>query len=235
MRISTDVLQTIDENGVNLSGSWLWVDADTYDSSYRQVLTQPISLEAITLDFCRWKLGTVTLTIREGYDPSSDVIFCGEAALIDDVQGGGGSVSSVFGRIGDVVASENDYSSFYPKSDLVTQSAHNFVVGQPVRVSVDEFGVSSWMLAQATANLSQVATHFVVAVVDANTFRVSNAGFWAIPGLAVYGPLLLSATAGGVVSSALALPSNVAIQPLGIADATGLHINILSYVRDLTP
>ena len=118
---------------------------------------------------------------------------------------------------------------------LVTKTAHGFAAGQPVRVSVDGSGVSSWTLAQATADLSQVATHFVVAVVDTNTFRVSNAGFWAIPGLAVYGPLLLGATAGEVVSSVSALPSNVAIQPLGIADATGLHINITSYVRDVTP
>ena len=235
MRISTDVLQTLNENSIDVSSAWLWVDADSYDGSYRQVLTQPISLEAITLDFCRWKIGTVTLTIRDGYDPSSDVIFCGEAALIDDAQGGSGDVSSVFGRTGDVVASENDYSSFYPKSDLVTKAAHGFVAGQPVRVSVDGSGVSSWALAQASADLSQVATHFVVAVVDTNTFRVSNAGFWAIPGLTVYGLLLLGATAGGVVSSVSALPSNVAIQPLGIADATGLHINITSYVRDVTP
>ena len=118
---------------------------------------------------------------------------------------------------------------------LVTKAAHGFVAGQPVRVSVDGSGVSSWTLAQATADLSQIATHFVVAIVDANTFRVSNAGFWAIPALTVYGSLVLGATAGGVVSSVSALPSNVAIQPLGIADATGLHINITSYVRDVTP
>lgn len=119
-------------------------------------------------------------------------------------------------------------------SVLVTKAAHGFAVGQPLNLSASSSG-DVWSLAQATADLSQVATHFVVAVVDANTFRVSNAGFWAIPGLAVYGPLLLGATAGEVVSSVSALPSNVAIQPLGIADATGLHINITSYVRDVTP
>lgn len=117
----------------------------------------------------------------------------------------------------------------------VSKTAHGFVAGQPVRVSVDGLGVASWALAQATADLSQVATHFVVDVVDANTFRASNSGFWTIPGLTVYGNLLLGATAGGVVSHVSALPSNVAIQPLGIADATGLHINITSYVRDVTP
>ena len=86
MRISTDILQTIDENGVDLSSSWLWVDNDTYDTSYRQVLEQPISLEAITLDFCRWKVPTVTLTIRTTDSSASDVLFSGEAALIDDDQ-----------------------------------------------------------------------------------------------------------------------------------------------------
>lgn len=87
MRISTDVLQTLNENSIDVSSAWLWVDADSYDGSYRQVLTQPISLESITLDFLRWKVNTVTLTIRTSYNSESNVIFSGEAALIDDSQG----------------------------------------------------------------------------------------------------------------------------------------------------
>lgn len=237
MRISTDIIQTLDENRIDVSSGWLWVDADSYDSSYRQVLTQPISLEAITLDFLRWKTQTITLTIRDGHSSSSDVIFSGEAALIDDAQGGGaGAVSSVFGRTGDVVASENDYSSFYAKSDLVSKAGHGFAVGEPVRLDIDSLGAQTWSSAYATADLAHTATHYVVAVVDANTFRAANSGYWPIsPASPVYGQQILGDAAGSVVASVSALPSGVGIQPLGMLDSTGLHINITSYVRDVTP
>ena len=132
---------------------------------------------------------------------------------------------------------ENLFCSGYSDigSLLVTKDSHGYSAGVPLNLSVDSNGERVWSLAQATDDLSKIATHFVVSYIDENNFRVADYGYWRITGLSAYGKLFLSAIPGEVVSSVSALPSNVAIQPLGIADATGLHINITSYVRDVTP
>lgn len=119
MRISTDVLQTLNEQGVDVSSAWLWVDNDSYDGSYRQVLEQPISLEAVTLDFLRWKVSTITLTIRASDSITSNVLFAGEAALVDDAQG-------------TVAANHNDLlgiSGEYPYYHL-SAAAHSLINGE---------------------------------------------------------------------------------------------------------
>ena len=121
-------------------------------------------------------------------------------------------------------------------SVVVSKAAHGFVVGEPVRLDIDSLGAQTWSAAYATADLTHTATHYVVAVVDVNTFRAANSGYWPIiPASPVYGLQILGPTAGSVVASVIDLPHEVGIQPLGMLDATGLHINILSYVRDLTP
>lgn len=125
--------------------------------------------------------------------------------------------------------------SSYSESMLVNSISHGFTAGVPLHLSVDGNGNGSWSLAKATDDLSLIATHFVVEVIDNDTFRVANYGFWPITGLPKYGQIFLSGNAGTVEDSILSLPSGVAIQTLGIADNTGIHINITSYVRDLTP
>lgn len=121
-------------------------------------------------------------------------------------------------------------------SVVVTKAGHGFAVGEPVRLDIDSLGAQTWSSAYATADLAHTATHYVVAVVDANTFRAACSGYWPIlPAAPVYGQQILGASPGSVVASLSALPSGVGIQPLGSLDATGLHINILSYVRDVTP
>ena len=118
----------------------------------------------------------------------------------------------------------------------VTLNSHGFSVGEPVRLDVDSSGNQMWSSAYATDDLSHTATHYIVSVPTSDTFVAANSGFWAItPSTSVYGQQFLGATAGTVVNSISSLPSQVAIQPLGILDSTGLHINITSYVRDLTP
>lgn len=116
---------------------------------------------------------------------------------------------------------------------LVSKVGHGFAAGEPVRLDVDSSGVQTWTAAYATADLAHTATHYVVAVPDANTFRAACSGYWPItPASPLYGLQYLGATAGSV---AAAPPSGMAVQPLGTLDATGLHINILAYVRDLAP
>ena len=121
------------------------------------------------------------------------------------------------------------------RSILVNKQAHEFSLGQPLHLGVNEAGEPTWSLAQSTSDLSLIATHFVVEVIDNDSFRASCEGYWKGISMSSYGQIFLGSSPGSVISSISSLPSNVAIQPLGIADNTGLHINITSYVRDVTP
>ena len=119
---------------------------------------------------------------------------------------------------------------------LVTKVGHGFFVGEPVRLDIDASGAQSWSAAYADSTLNHTATHYVVDVIDANTFRAACSGYRPLsPASPVYGQQILGPTPGSVVASVMDLPHEVGIQPLGMLDATGLHINILSYVRDITP
>ena len=114
-------------------------------------------------------------------------------------------------------------------SVLVTKPNHGFTAGQPLNLSASSSG-DVWSLAQATADFSLAATHAVVAVVDANTFRVAQGGYWPMS-LNLYGTLYLGAAAGALVTTP---PSGLSIQQIGIADAGGLYISI-AYPRDIAP
>lgn len=114
-------------------------------------------------------------------------------------------------------------------SVLVTKAAHGFSVGQPLNLVASSTG-DVWSLAQATADLSLAATHVVVVVVDANTVRVAQGGYWPMS-LNFYGTLYLGAAAGALVT---APPSGLSIQQIGTADSGGLYISI-AYPRDIAP
>ena len=114
-------------------------------------------------------------------------------------------------------------------SVLVTKAAHGFSVGQPLNLAASSSG-DVWSLAQATTDLSLAATHVVVAVVDTNTFRVAQGGYWPMS-LGVYGTIYLGPSAGALVTTP---PSGLSIQQIGTADSGGLYISI-AYPRDIAP
>lgn len=84
MRVGPDVLQSITENRYELSGCWLWASEDIYTADYREILQQPTSLEATTIDQCRFKADEVVLVARSGPAPDAPVVFACTAYLLGD-------------------------------------------------------------------------------------------------------------------------------------------------------
>lgn len=97
----------------------------------------------------------------------------------------------------------------------VSRAAHGFLVGQPVR-----WTSSGWVLAQATAAESTLATHMVVAVPSANAFEVASFGAWNLGGSPA-GTYYLSATAGQLTTTA---PTGVLLQKIAVGDGTSYHL-----------
>lgn len=87
MRVGPDVLQSITENRYELSGCWLWASEDIYTADYREILQQPTSLEATTIDQCRFKADEVVLVARSGPAPDAPVVFACTAYLLGDTDG----------------------------------------------------------------------------------------------------------------------------------------------------
>jgi len=84
MKISPDVIQSINEGGVDLSSSWAWFDSFVYSANYIEVYNQPMSLEAVTLDFLRFKDDVTNITIRKTTDPNSEIVWVGVSYNISD-------------------------------------------------------------------------------------------------------------------------------------------------------
>jgi hypothetical protein len=84
MRINPDIINSISDNIIDISSSWAWVDVLAYSPRYTETFTQPISLEATTLDFCRFKEPVCTITIRETADPTSPILWSGISYNIAD-------------------------------------------------------------------------------------------------------------------------------------------------------
>ena len=49
MILSDLTLESINQNFADISSGWLWSSEDVYDSEYRHVYQQPLSVEAATL------------------------------------------------------------------------------------------------------------------------------------------------------------------------------------------
>ena len=84
MRINPDCINSISDNGIDISSSWAWVDVLAYSPRYTETFTQPISMEATTLDFCRFKEPICTITIRASSDPTSQILWTGISYNIAD-------------------------------------------------------------------------------------------------------------------------------------------------------
>jgi hypothetical protein len=114
MRINPDPIQSINQSMTDVGGDWLWSSDPVYDNTYSQVLTQPISLDVVTLSDIRWFTPSPVLTIRQTSDSNSRVDWSGIAYLLPDPSGGGSAgVSSFAGRTGPVVPQASDYAGFY--------------------------------------------------------------------------------------------------------------------------
>lgn len=99
MRVGPDIVNSIDTNAANISGCWLWSSEDVYPPNYSAVLnkrydagsgtwvTQPISVEAVTVDFLRWKTAYAEITIRVSPDPMSAVVWAGAVFTVPDDNG----------------------------------------------------------------------------------------------------------------------------------------------------
>lgn len=95
------------------------------------------------------------------------------------------------------------------------QTAHGFILAQPVR-----WTAGGWVLAQATADESTLATHMVVSVPDADTFEVASFGAWNL-GSTPQGRFYLSTVAGELVSAA---PTSALVQLVATGDGTSFHL-----------
>ena len=84
MRINPDCINSISDNKIDISSAWAWVDVLAYSPRYTETFNQPISMEATTLDFCRFKEAICTITIRETSDPTSKILWTGISYNIDD-------------------------------------------------------------------------------------------------------------------------------------------------------
>lgn len=96
MRAGPDIVNSIDSNAANISGCWLWSSEDVYPPNYSTVLnkrydaatstwdTQPISVEAVTIDFLRWKTTYTEIVIRVSQDPLSTVVWSGAVYTVPD-------------------------------------------------------------------------------------------------------------------------------------------------------
>ena len=84
MRINADLINSLNENYVELGGTWLWSDKDVYSFDYLEILTQPVSLDCITLDFLRFKDDEVTLTIRSGITSATPLVYLATTQTLPD-------------------------------------------------------------------------------------------------------------------------------------------------------
>lgn len=106
MRAGPDIVTSINTNLAELSGTWLWSTEDVYSPDYLDILNKrynqdtlvwdeiPISVEAVTIDFLRWKANEAVIVIRKTPDPSSDVVWSGVVYTIPDDAGQGTSLVS---------------------------------------------------------------------------------------------------------------------------------------------
>jgi len=84
MRINADLVNSINENFVELGGTWLWTDKDIYSFDYLEVLSQPVSLDVVTTDFLRFKDDEVTLTIRSGITSATPLVYLATIQTLPD-------------------------------------------------------------------------------------------------------------------------------------------------------
>lgn len=71
MRIPDDMVESLDQNGIDVSSAWLWCDVDVYNELYGSPLAQPVSLEAVTINELRFLDAAGSLTIRMSDNASS--------------------------------------------------------------------------------------------------------------------------------------------------------------------
>jgi hypothetical protein len=85
MILSDLTLESINQNFADISSGWLWSSEDVYDSEYRHVYQQPLSVEAATLYDLKWQTSASTITIRKSSEPLSEVIWAGYCELIEEI------------------------------------------------------------------------------------------------------------------------------------------------------
>ena len=84
MKLGPDIVQSINESYIELGGCWLWADDLIYDPEYLEVLSQPVSLDCITLDYLRFKVPMTNITIRFGSHPTSPLIYNAVSYMVDE-------------------------------------------------------------------------------------------------------------------------------------------------------
>lgn len=84
MLVNPDCIQSINENLTEMSGAWCWTSVDTYAPRYTEILQNPISLEAVTINYFHFKEPICTITIRETPDPNSTLLWTGISYNIED-------------------------------------------------------------------------------------------------------------------------------------------------------
>jgi hypothetical protein len=110
-----------------------------------------------------------------------------------------------------------------PIRNVVTQTAHGFDLSAPM-VKMGNDG--SYILAQAD-DLSTLATHMIVAVLDEDHVEVARTGIWSIvPALG--GVLYLSTTTPGGITATE--PTSGVRQVIGRGDGSKITLDIQTHV-----
>jgi hypothetical protein len=206
MRINPDPIQSINQSQTDVGSDWLWSSDPVYDNTYSQVLTQPISLDVVTLSDIRWFTPSPILTIRQTSDSNSRADWSGIAYLLPDPSGGGSAgVSSFAGRTGVVVPRAGDYSGYYASWTALQDSI------AAVRASIASSGLDTHQVAALIHDsLATNARHWIT---SADSVRASH--------------MADSAKVAGLADSAKRTWHNANILPKGNG-STGLTASSLS-------
>jgi len=66
MIVGPDFVNSISENNIDISSAWIFTDVDAYSYDYKEVMLQPISSEAVSLTYLKFKVPVTNIEIRSG-------------------------------------------------------------------------------------------------------------------------------------------------------------------------
>ena len=152
MRINSDLVNSINENYIELGNTWLWSDKDVYSFDYLEILSQPISLDCITLDFLRFKDDEVTLTIRSGVTSATPLVYLATTQTLPDsnqnsvhntLQGLQGGLSGNFYHISEPIFSYTSGISASVQTQINTTNFNLQTSSTSLQIQIDTLAQQS--------------------------------------------------------------------------------------------
>lgn len=176
MKISPDVIQSINEGGVDLSSTWAWFDSFVYSANYIEVYNQPMSLEATTLDYLRFKDDVTTITIRKSNDPNSEIVWSGVSYNISDsgngIDGDEGAVTEEQQQISTGVVGSSAPSAIYGTGTITIAEANVNLYSNSTFSGI----IKTYYIPGATFTLTDNTEQYLVADYNNGTpiYRIEN-------------------------------------------------------------